>query len=354
MAGPRVLFIRPAAFGDVLLTTPFRRRLLEREPDCSIDLYTLHGQAWPPGAGRVLDMKILSLAKIINDDYPRTHVFSYEHTPHLHILDAYQQTSGLDLADRTLDWTLQPPDALWAGSVLPDSKGPVIGLHPASGTATRSLPPGLVPALVQGLRARLGATVVLTGLAPLEAGGALDLTGRVASMGRLGALLARMDAFITVDSGPFHLAQALGVPTVAVFGCTLPELRATRPDRLQVVLQSDLACLGCHHQGAPGAEALSGCARGDLACMAQVEPQAILQAVEHVLEGRPDAALADRLRRYEDRRPALLASGPGRDETLAAFQAGLRRLDRHLGGFKRWRRQLRAWFKTWGPARSSP
>ena len=354
MAGPRVLFVRPAAFGDVLSTTPFRRRLLEREADCSIDLYTLHGQAWPPGRGRVLDMKTQALSKIINSNYDRIHFFSYEHTPQLHILDAYQQSSGLELADRTLDWTVQPADAQWAGTILPECKGPVIGLHPASGTATRSLPPGLVPALVQGLQARFGATLVVTGLASVDAGGALDLTGRVATMGRLGALLARMDAFITVDSGPFHLAQALGLPTVAVFGCTLPELRATRPDRLQVVLRGDLDCLGCHHLGQPGAEALAGCARGDLACMAQVEPEAILKAVERALEGARDAALEDRLRRYEDRRPALLAAGPGRDQTLAAFQAGLDRLDRHLGGIKRWRRRLRAWIRTWDPGRSSP
>lgn len=40
----------------------------------------------------------------------------------------------------------------------------------------------------------------------------------------LAALLRRSDALLTNDSGPMHLAAALGVPTVALFGATDPGL----------------------------------------------------------------------------------------------------------------------------------
>jgi ADP-heptose:LPS heptosyltransferase len=47
----------------------------------------------------------------------------------------------------------------------------------------------------------------------------LDLTGAV-SLGVLPALLSKAAVMITNDSGPMHIAAALGVPVAAIFGPT--------------------------------------------------------------------------------------------------------------------------------------
>jgi heptosyltransferase III len=52
---------------------------------------------------------------------------------------------------------------------------------------------------------------------------------------RLAALLAACRLFVGNDSGVTHLAAALGVPTVAIFGPTSPEVWAPRGDHVQVV-----------------------------------------------------------------------------------------------------------------------
>jgi 3-deoxy-D-manno-octulosonic-acid transferase len=44
--GKRVLFVRHAAFGDVLLTTPFVERLKAEDPDLEVDLFSTVGDVW--------------------------------------------------------------------------------------------------------------------------------------------------------------------------------------------------------------------------------------------------------------------------------------------------------------------
>ncbi len=83
----------------------------------------------------------------------------------------------------------------------------------------------------------------------------LDLPG-------LAAVLAHLDLLVTNDSGPMHLAAALGVPCVALFGPT--DRRRTAPaggagDR-HIVLDRDLWCSPCFRRRCPLLH--HGCMRG--------------------------------------------------------------------------------------------
>jgi ADP-heptose:LPS heptosyltransferase len=53
------------------------------------------------------------------------------------------------------------------------------------------------------------------------------------------ALLERCTLFVGNDSGLSHLAAALGIPTVAVFGPTDPSVWAPRGRRVEAVRTSD-------------------------------------------------------------------------------------------------------------------
>jgi len=52
--------------------------------------------------------------------------------------------------------------------------------------------------------------------------GALPLYGKK-GLGRLAALLEKADLFVTNDTGPLHLASAVGTPTVGIYGPTSPD-----------------------------------------------------------------------------------------------------------------------------------
>jgi heptosyltransferase-2 len=64
------------------------------------------------------------------------------------------------------------------------------------------------------------------------------------SLRQLLALMARCRLMVTSDSGPMHLAAALGIPLVAVFGST--DERATGPlgERVRIV-KKGVACSPC-------------------------------------------------------------------------------------------------------------
>ena len=51
---------------------------------------------------------------------------------------------------------------------------------------------------------------------------------------QLTALIKRCNLFVGTDSGPMHLAVAQGVPTVALFGPTSPEVVSSYQERLNV------------------------------------------------------------------------------------------------------------------------
>jgi heptosyltransferase I len=78
-----------------------------------------------------------------------------------------------------------------------------------------------------------------------EAGGArcLDLTGKL-SLSEMVEWIRTAELMVTNDTGPMHVAAALGKPLVALFGPTEP--RRTGPyGQLQNALQLDLPCVPC-------------------------------------------------------------------------------------------------------------
>ena len=71
----------------------------------------------------------------------------------------------------------------------------------------------------------------------------IDLTGAV-SLGQLPALLSSAALLVTNDSGPMHIAAAVGVPVVAMFGPT-SEVRTGPYGSGHQVLASSVSCRPC-------------------------------------------------------------------------------------------------------------
>lgn len=108
---------------------------------------------------------------------------------------------------------------------LPDADRPLVAVHPGATDPRRRWLPQRLGRVAARLGER-GARVVVLG-APDEAAlaaevaaaagpGALDLAGRLTLPGVIG-LLSRSALFLGNDSGPRHIAAAVGTPTVGVF-----------------------------------------------------------------------------------------------------------------------------------------
>lgn len=92
------------------------------------------------------------------------------------------------------------------------------------------------------------------------------------------ALLERAGAFVGIDSGPLHIAEVLGVPSVGLFGPIDGKLRAHPKARVTVVTSGDLVCLGCHHRPAGPLHWRTGCPH-DIACMRGITPERAFAAL---------------------------------------------------------------------------
>ncbi len=106
---------------------------------------------------------------------------------------------------------------------------------------------------------------------------ALDIAGRVPLMDTA-AHMARCRAFVGNDSGLTHLAEAVGVPVVALFGPTVesfgyfPALPQSR------TVERALACRPCSRNGA------TPCPRGTGECLGMIRPDDVMAAVTHTLD----------------------------------------------------------------------
>jgi heptosyltransferase I len=108
--------------------------------------------------------------------------------------------------------------------------------------------------------------------------GTVNLAGET-TLPELAALLRRATICVTNDSGPMHLAVALGRPVVAVFGPTDP-VWAGPYHRDGAVLRAELPCSPCYLRQ------LNRCMHGH-ACMQNVAAGAVIDRLETILDKLP-------------------------------------------------------------------
>lgn len=103
----------------------------------------------------------------------------------------------------------------------------------------------------------------------------VDLTGRT-DIPTLAAVLAGAAVVIANDSGPMHLARAVGTPTVGIFGSTEPGWTAPRGGSVAIAAARP-PCAPCYRRRCPI----------DLVCLTRIEASAVLAAAESELGLRP-------------------------------------------------------------------
>lgn len=176
----------------------------------------------------------------------------------------------------------------------------VVGIHGGAinGSAKR-WPAMHWAALADRLIGEYGLKVVLTG-SPAERPISADIHARMAhvpivltgetDLDELLAVLARCDLVLSGDSGPLHMAVALGRPTVSIYGPTDPAIYgpAPRSGQAAVVIRRGLKCSPCFSlKSHVGAE----CPHGQPSCMLDVRVGQVLAAALGVLRLHPGSAV---------------------------------------------------------------
>lgn len=197
---------------------------------------------------------------------------------------------GCRSPDLRLSFALRPADldtvrALLRGAGI-DPGRPWLLLHPGASAAAHHYPPQRWIQALRLLARQLGLPLVLTGSAAESAlaerlrdgaGGQSDvpvhsLAGRL-SLGELGAALRLAAVAVSNNTGPAHIAAAVGTPIVDLYALTHPQ-HTPWAVRNRVLFQ-DVPCRFCFK---------SSCPLGHHACLDGVAPERIVQAVRELLE----------------------------------------------------------------------
>jgi ADP-heptose:LPS heptosyltransferase len=172
--------------------------------------------------------------------------------------DIHEVERSLDLV-RTAGYPLPAGDAgeLRIAAVVPSAvaDGAVI-VHPGASVPARAWAPERNAELVRALVAA-GRRVVVTGgldereLTALVAGSdALDLGGETDFPG-LAGVIAGAAAIVVGNTGPAHLAAAIGTPVVSLFAPTVPAVRWRPWFVRHQLLYVDVPCAGCRARACP-------------------------------------------------------------------------------------------------------
>ena len=168
--------------------------------------------------------------------------------------------------------------------------GTRIGMHVSGGRAVKQWPEARFREVAFRLIEDRGASLVLTGTEAdrhqieivrtgLPADRVLDLSG--VDLLTVAAVLQQLDLLVTGDTGPMHLAHAVGTPVVAVFGASDAKRYAPRGLHDQIV-RVDLPCSPCNRIRRPPAR----CTGHTPDCLTGVETAAVLDAVDEILGAR--------------------------------------------------------------------
>lgn len=134
----------------------------------------------------------------------------------------------------------------------------------------------------------LGLRAVLTGSPDEEAlcrevadlaGGSVPVLAGTTGLPELVALIARAKVLVCGDSGPGHVASAVGTPVVAIFGPTVPAFGYTPwGDGNVIVERAGLECRPCDAHGP------QVCPLGHHRCMTEIGAADVVTALTRVLQ----------------------------------------------------------------------
>ncbi len=178
----------------------------------------------------------------------------------LHRIDYYLdiiEKAGLRIEDRYLDFFFTPEDEKHVEDFLKknsfDKNDFIVALNPGGNWLLKRWPKNYWALLADRLISQDKAKVIFTGSVsdlPLinQIKGQMEekplIVCGVFNIKQLAALAARVNLFITADTGPLHIANAVGAKKIiAIFGPTAKEITGPYPSNNVIILQKKVDCL---------------------------------------------------------------------------------------------------------------
>ncbi|HDL19106.1 MAG TPA: lipopolysaccharide heptosyltransferase II [Bacteroidetes bacterium] len=330
----KILIVKLRAIGDVILTTPVFRNLREQFPDAQID-FVVEKPAYPliqtdknlnrvfiapSGKNRTVSRErkffkeirrekydvcidlfgnprsalitLFSGAKLRVGYYFRGRKYAYQEKFSSRVSEVHEVEFNLDaLRHFNIPIRFKQPeihinevDLAAAHSIfekLYTDDFPVAALNPAGSWPAKKWPLPRFAQLAKMLHEEFHFRfVVLWGPGELaEAQLLAEKIGPVAAvhpettLSQQAALLALCQLFIGNDTGPMHIAAAVGISTIGLYGPTNARLQSPYGEKARAVFNPDIPCLGCDCLTCPLMD-----------CMNYLTPETVFAAAKDLLE----------------------------------------------------------------------
>lgn len=200
--------------------------------------------------------RYLRVLQLLDIDTPSDDLEFWHTDADRHVIENLLRAEGVSPDDRLI--------AVNLGTTWTTKRWEVVNFIEVIQQITRLLPEAKV--VLTGSHAEQRLTEALPASLPI-----INLVGRTSIL-QLGALLERCDVCLTCDSGPMHIAAAVGTPTVALFGPTDPVRH--RPSGVgHTVIEKSVSCRPCYKRT---------CHRRDTPhlCMQKIGTDEVVKAVE--------------------------------------------------------------------------
>lgn len=329
--GHTILAIRFSAFGDVAMTIPVMKQVLEAHPELTIVFVTNRNwEALCEGIPRLIfypaDLKgvhkgvpgLYRLFTALRKAYPGiSAVADLHHVLRSRILRSFYRMAGIPVAVidkgraskkqltrkdnkvlRPLTTTIQRyRNVFRLLGYAPSDRVPQreqhltgrrkIGIAPFATYREKTYPLDKMEAVIRKLLAYPDVDIYLFGGGKQETAQLIALAGKYPRLevvaGRYSlaeelAIIGGLDLMISMDSANMHLASLFGVPVVSIWGATHPYAGFMGfGQSMENAVQIDLYCRPCSVFGN------KPCFRGDHACMEQLAPERVMERAAAVL-----------------------------------------------------------------------
>jgi len=285
-----VIIFDKKRFGGILGALRFSKRLRDKNFDTALVLHPVkrvHIILWLAGIKKRvgLDKK---WGFLLTDRLPHAKQSGQKHEIDYNLEIA--SAIGAGTGERAMFVPIRPVsklriDAILEENHLNDDDGFVV-IHPGASCPSKRWPAkrfaATADAIIEKFHKKI---IVVTGdndkmfgreVSDAMENEALDLSGDL-SVGDLSALLEKALLLVSNDSGPVHMAVALRVPVVAIFGRNQPGLSSRRwgpTGKGDIILHKDMGCSPC----------LAHTCREGFKCLMAIEPEEVVEAVGELLK----------------------------------------------------------------------
>lgn len=168
--------------------------------------------------------------------------------------------AGVPVVSKEISYPISGNDSKMAGDFLAENgiggEAPIAGIHPGSGQEKRWAPEKYAE-LCDMLAERYGADIMLLGsgdevelcsrIAGLMNAGAVNSAGQL-DIKSVAAVISKCSVLVANDTGLVHVASALGIPAVVIYGPTIESKNHPWMSRYAVV-KKDMECRPCYSYG---------------------------------------------------------------------------------------------------------